>query len=165
MLRFNPFMQENLAQYVSRILRDKGLSESDVERQSRKTISQSQVNRIKNGQVTSPGPSILRALARGLQQPNLEVFAVAYGLSLEQTPIESEIVAYVRELPPARRSDLLRMAKMFYAENDRLGGIPVAPRSKSPGIPLIRNGSEESTRKRRNEGETPHTTKKKRRVA
>ena len=74
---------ENLASYVKRVRSEKGLSTTDVERQSRhggaKGISDAYVTRIENGYVTNVSPAKLSALARGLQVSEDEIFAVARG--------------------------------------------------------------------------------------
>jgi transcriptional regulator with XRE-family HTH domain len=73
--------QESLDQYVRRVIKEKGLSLSDVERRSGGTISDSYVCGIINGNVGSLTIAKLKALAQGLGVPEDEVFAVARGRS------------------------------------------------------------------------------------
>lgn len=54
MIENNFFMNESLAEYVSRIMKEKRLSGYDVERAAHKEITQSHVSRIQNGEVTNP---------------------------------------------------------------------------------------------------------------
>ncbi len=72
--------QELLPDYVRRIRRDKGLSTTDVERQSGGEISDAYVTRIENGHVKNVSPEKLKALAKGLGETEDEIFAVARGL-------------------------------------------------------------------------------------
>jgi transcriptional regulator with XRE-family HTH domain len=72
---------EGLDQYVRRILKEKGLSLSEVERRSGGSISDSYVCGIINGNVGSLTIAKLKALALGLGVPEDEVFAVARGVS------------------------------------------------------------------------------------
>ena len=68
-------------QYVRRILKEKGLSLSEVERRSGGCISDSYVCGIINGNVGSLTITKLKALAQGLGVPEDELFAVARGRS------------------------------------------------------------------------------------
>jgi transcriptional regulator with XRE-family HTH domain len=80
----SPKLKENrksLSEYVDRVLKDKNLSTYDVERLSGKAISQSTVNRIANGEVQQPGPDTLKALAKGLDVPESELFAIVRGVT------------------------------------------------------------------------------------
>ena len=72
---------EGLDQYVRRILKEKGLSLSEVERRSGGSISDSYVCGIINGNVGSLTIAKLKALALGLGVPEDDVFAVARGVS------------------------------------------------------------------------------------
>lgn len=75
-------MKETLSSYVSRIMREKDLSGYDVERRSKKGITQSHVNRVQNGLVSNLSVQKVRALAKGLDVPEAELSAVARGESL-----------------------------------------------------------------------------------
>lgn len=119
MLKFVPEKMEQLAKFVEEVLRDKKLSAPEVSRRSSGGISQSQVHRIKTGEVKDPGPTTLRALADGLGVPAAEVYAVAYGVSTKDPLNETEVLAYFRELSPARQRDVIRIAKVFFDDRDR----------------------------------------------
>jgi transcriptional regulator with XRE-family HTH domain len=81
---------ESLAEYVRRVRQEKRLSLNDVVRQSGSEIANSHVSRIENGFSTNVTPEKLRALARGLQVSEDEIFAVAQGKAFDEpeTPIE-----------------------------------------------------------------------------
>lgn len=74
-------MPESLADYVSRMMREKDLSSYAVERYSGGAISQSHAYRIATGAVTTPSAKSLKALAKGLSVPEGELFAVARGIT------------------------------------------------------------------------------------
>jgi transcriptional regulator with XRE-family HTH domain len=72
-------MPELLADLVNRLMRDKRLSGYDVERASHGEITQSYVNRIKNGDVKNPTGEKLIALAAGLGIAPDELFDLLKG--------------------------------------------------------------------------------------
>lgn len=73
--------RETLEQYVRRILKEKGLTLSDVERRAGGAISDSYVAGITNGNVRNLTLDKLKALARGLGVTEDKIIAVASGLS------------------------------------------------------------------------------------
>lgn len=73
--------RETLEQYVKRVLREKGLTLSDVERRAGGTISDSYVAGITNGNVRNLTLDKLKALARGLGVTEDKIIAVASGLA------------------------------------------------------------------------------------
>jgi transcriptional regulator with XRE-family HTH domain len=70
---------ENLGPYVRRMLREKGLTLSDVTRRAGGEISRGYVCEISRGHLSSPTVRKLQALARGLDVAEDEIFAVARG--------------------------------------------------------------------------------------
>jgi transcriptional regulator with XRE-family HTH domain len=72
-------LRESLAEYVRRIRTEKKLSLTDVERLSRKQITNGYVSRIENGFVPKVSLPKLRALARGLGVDEKELIAIAGG--------------------------------------------------------------------------------------
>ena len=72
--------RESLDQYVSRMLREKGLTFADVHRRAGGEISKGYVCDISNGGTASLTVRKLQALARGLDVPEDEIFAVARGV-------------------------------------------------------------------------------------
>lgn len=73
---------ESLANFVKRKRAEKKFSLSDVRRNSGLQIANSYISRIENGEVTNVTPEKLKALARGLQESEDVVFAVARGKPL-----------------------------------------------------------------------------------
>lgn len=73
--------QESLDRYVRRVLKEKGLSYADVEARSQGAISDSYIGNIVTGSVGSVTVVKLKALARGLDVSEDEIFAVARGTS------------------------------------------------------------------------------------
>jgi transcriptional regulator with XRE-family HTH domain len=72
---------ESLGQYVRRVLKEKGLSYADVEERSEGAISDSYIGNIVTTTVGSVTVAKLKALARGLDVSEDEIFAVARGCS------------------------------------------------------------------------------------
>jgi transcriptional regulator with XRE-family HTH domain len=66
-----------LAAYVTRVMHEKSLSSYDVARLSDESISQSYINRIKNGAVMTPSLVKLEALGKGLREPVSAVIEAA----------------------------------------------------------------------------------------
>ena len=81
---------ENLAQYVRRVLREKGLTVADAERRAGGEISKAYICDISNGKFRSVTVQKLQALARALAVPEDEVFAVARGLNSPTHPAFAE---------------------------------------------------------------------------
>jgi transcriptional regulator with XRE-family HTH domain len=77
---------ESLAEFVRRVRNEKRLSLNDVQRQSGNQIANSYVSRIENGIVTNVTPEKLKALAKGLQVSEEEIFAVVRGKSPADNP-------------------------------------------------------------------------------
>lgn len=71
--------QETLADYVRRIRNEKRLSLRDVSIRSAGEIANSHISRIENGEARNPTSETLRALAKGLEVSEDEIFAVARG--------------------------------------------------------------------------------------
>jgi transcriptional regulator with XRE-family HTH domain len=72
-------MRETLKHYVKRVMRQKGLSLSDIERSSNKQITASYIGRILKGTVTNLTIEKIVALAQGLEVDPYEIFAASYG--------------------------------------------------------------------------------------
>lgn len=87
---------ESLADYVSRHMRDGGLSLRDVEQRSRRGglqgISRPHINKIANGDLLNPSPERLKALARGLNRPEEEVFNVVLGTDTVPSDFEKKVL-------------------------------------------------------------------------
>lgn len=79
MIRNEYMQQHSLADYVNKIMLERELSGYAVEKRSRGEITQSYVNRIKNGEAKNPSADKLKGLAKGLGVTEEEVFRVARG--------------------------------------------------------------------------------------
>jgi transcriptional regulator with XRE-family HTH domain len=71
--------QTALSRKVAQLMADKQISGYAVERATKREITQSFVNRIKNGEVKTPSAVKLKALARGLGVPESELLATIPG--------------------------------------------------------------------------------------
>ena len=84
---------EQLADFVSRVMAEKHLSTYEVARRSGGEISQSTVNKILNRDIRSHSVETLSALAKGLGVPEEAMFRVARGLTPESPTERFEIYA------------------------------------------------------------------------
>ena len=98
--------QNSLADYVRRVRREKAVSTMSVSKKSGGAISDGYVSRIENSQVKNVSLEKLRALAKGLDVSEEEVFAVARG---HTSPADENILKELKE-PNLRRfaADVIR---------------------------------------------------------
>src|ERR1051325_335236 len=75
---------ETLGQYVTRIMKAKGLKQDEVRRLSGNRITDGYVRDIMTGRANNPSVEKLKALARGLSVPEDDLFRVARGLPLDR---------------------------------------------------------------------------------
>src|SRR5215469_7787870 len=73
--------KETLAEYVTRIMEQKGLGPLEVQERSEGQITDSYVGSIKSGKQKNPTVSKLQALAKGLDVDEDELFLIARGYS------------------------------------------------------------------------------------
>jgi len=66
-----------LGEYVRKVMKDKHLSAMKVQKNSGGTISDTYVLKIRSGKVKRPSLSRLKALAKGLKEPEERVLAFA----------------------------------------------------------------------------------------
>lgn len=71
--------EENLAEYVSRVMRQKGLSQRDVVTRAGDEIAGSYISGIVSGQIDNLSMNKFKALARGLGVDVVELFIIASG--------------------------------------------------------------------------------------
>lgn len=126
---------ETLADYVRRVrVQVKDFSLSEVKRNSNNEIDGSYVSRIENGQIKNVTPEKLSALAKGLQVPEDELFAVARGKHLSQVEISNAHLARLcktfERLPDASKQELLPVVKMIADEVDRRLAAHAPPRAR-----------------------------------
>lgn len=110
-----PPPSETIAQYIARTMLEKDISGYDIERRTRKRISQSYANRIKLGEIKTPSLDKLKALAVGLDVPEQELLDIARGATEEKnSQLDKELLYYVHELSAPRQLDLVAIAKALY---------------------------------------------------
>lgn len=83
---------ETLTEFIKRILRQKGLSLHDVERNSDKAITSSYLSKIMNGKVNSIGVEIVVGLAKGLDVDPFDVFAAVLGRTSREGEVSSSLL-------------------------------------------------------------------------
>jgi transcriptional regulator with XRE-family HTH domain len=72
---------ETLTDFIQRILKQKGLSLHDVERNSDNAITSSYISKINKGKIKSISVETIAALAKGMDVDPFDVFAAAFGRS------------------------------------------------------------------------------------
>jgi transcriptional regulator with XRE-family HTH domain len=82
--------QTALSRKVAQLMADKQISGYAVERATKREITQSFVNRIKNGEVKTPSAVKLKALARGLGVPESELLATIPGSLIDGGAVTHE---------------------------------------------------------------------------
>lgn len=116
--------KEDLADYVKRVRREKGLSLKDVVRRSEGRISNGYVSQIENRYYINPTRDKLIALAKGLGVSEDEIFAVARGKSLDEVEtVDAEMALFasrVKKLTPQQRRDFKIAWQMANDLLDRL---------------------------------------------
>lgn len=117
-------LQETLADYVRRIIHEKGLNYREVARRSGGAVSHGAVGHIVNGVSTDVRKDTLRALARGLQVPEDEIFAAARG-KIEADPSteheKQELINYYDDLPRECQKDVLALTKALWVRRNLEG--------------------------------------------
>lgn len=73
--------KQDLSQYVERVMKEKRLSRRDVKLRSGGDITDSYVSGVVSGSAKNLSVDKLKALARGLRVPDMELIRVAFGLS------------------------------------------------------------------------------------
>jgi transcriptional regulator with XRE-family HTH domain len=87
-------IMKNLSQYVTRIMRQKGLSQADVMQRSGRKIAQGYISDIITGKVTNLSMDKFKALAEGLDVNVMELFAAACGVD-SQKDYRSEWLVFI----------------------------------------------------------------------
>lgn len=116
--------KEDLADYVKRIRREKGLSLKEVVLRSEGRISNGYISQIENRYYINPTRDKLTALAKGLGVSEDDVFAVARGKSLDESEtVDAEMALFasrVKKLTPQQRRDFQIAWQMAKDYLDRL---------------------------------------------
>lgn len=125
-------MRETLNTYVKRVVHEKGLTVADVERRANGSISDSYVHGIMTGRVAgSQTVNKLKALARGLDVNEEELFAIARGVvpCQQSNYLSSEfarISALFEKLPEPDRRELNILLETLTREIERRTYQPLA---------------------------------------
>jgi transcriptional regulator with XRE-family HTH domain len=84
---------EKFSEYITRIMKQKGLSARDVERNSGNRIDNSHVSKFLRGSETNPSANAMKALAAGLGVNPHDVFAAVTGyLSDQSAPSSPDVL-------------------------------------------------------------------------
>lgn len=108
--------RQSLADFVSRTMAENRISGYEVERRTNSEITQSYVNRIKNGEVLTPSAPKLKALAKGLGVSEDELFAVVRGLPVEASSFEKALqIAFhdAENWTKAEREEAINFVRTF----------------------------------------------------
>jgi len=126
---------ETLAEYVTRIMDEKGLSGRDVEARSNDEIANGYVMKIANGGTTNPSIEKTKALAKGLGVDEDELFYVARGVPLKgKRPTTGD---------PWPSNILVRAIDKIVSSPDLTHIVQLLLRSKPEKIKAIRETLEE----------------------
>lgn len=124
----HPHMPQKLSDFVAHVMREKDLSTYAVERRSHGAISQSQVARIRLGDVRQPSADKLKALAKGLGVTESELFSVVRGVANEPAEITDERLHSIQdaytELPKKKQAKADLLIEMIAREIVRLKNEP-----------------------------------------
>ena len=89
---------ETLAQYVTRIIKEKDLKHHEVKENSGGRITDGYVRGIMTGSASNPSVKKLQALARGLNVDEDEIFRVARGLPIQSKSRQEEDESNIRTI-------------------------------------------------------------------
>ncbi len=107
-------LQESLADYVRRVIAEKGLNYREVARRAEGVISHSTVFDVINERNKNVSARTLKGLATGLGITEDEIFAVARGISLSEPSLEEQhLLSCFRSLPHERKSDALAYLRLL----------------------------------------------------
>jgi transcriptional regulator with XRE-family HTH domain len=117
--------RDGLCNYVRRILKEKEMTFSDVERRSEKSISDSYVHGISSGNISNLSLDKLSALARGLGVTETQLFFAAFGVShMDPEEFDESELGFLlhkyRELSVEDRTQLRALLAILDREIDRL---------------------------------------------
>ena len=87
--------REEFSEYVRRVMKQKGLNATDVERNSGNKIDRSHVSKFMRGVETNPSANAMMALAAGLGVNPHEVFTAVTGCPLDEGQLRAPDVAEI----------------------------------------------------------------------
>ena len=114
---------ESLAAYIARVMHTKKLTTLDVQNRSGNQINQSYVVKLKNGDLTNPSISKIKALAKGLGVPEFELIAIMQGNSLDKRVLLDKKIENLglkfSGLSPDKKEQLQALIDLMDREIDR----------------------------------------------
>lgn len=139
--------KETFDEYVQRVMKQKGLNATDVERNSGHKIDRSHVSKFIRGVEVNPSASVMMALAAGLDVNPHEVFTAVTGSApeegkpdvqeildmVERVTTDSQLMAVVRgllRLSKDGRRSISRIMKFTHEQNQQ-EGRPVIRKKKA----------------------------------
>ena len=100
---------EKLRKYLKRIMKERNLLKSQIERQSGGEITDSYIGDILSGKTKHISIDKLQALALGLQMDSVELFKIACGYTPSDDPSQdlAQIFRIILDMNPKERKALL----------------------------------------------------------
>ncbi len=128
---------EKFSEYLARVMKQKGLTARDVERNSGKKIDNSHVSKFLRGTETNPSANAMKALAAGLGVNPHEVFTAVTGCLSDEgrrsSPDVMEILNMIEKV--AMDFQLMEALREF---------IRLSPEERASHLQLLRFSSEMS---------------------
>lgn len=102
-----------LAEYVTQVMDEQDLTPGDVERRSKKKVTDSHVKNIMNGSTTNPSLNVMLGLAEGLGVNPVDLFKAA--ANIEEDLSAYQLVTVMQQLM-RKPNKLKRIKKLLEAE-------------------------------------------------
>jgi transcriptional regulator with XRE-family HTH domain len=139
--------RETFAEYVERVMRQKGLKAVDVERNSGGKIDRSHVSKFISGVETNPSAKAMMALAKGLDVDPHEVFTAVTGCPpgegrssapdvlevlnlIERAATDAELMAVLRGLIRLPKEGLAAFRTLSFCSEQQQQARPRARRER-----------------------------------
>jgi transcriptional regulator with XRE-family HTH domain len=123
-------MKETLNEYVKRVMQQKGLGVRDIERNSKKKITNSHISKVLAGTAKNLQADKIVALAAGLEVSPHEVFSVISGTEQSERP-DLMVFADIMQKVAMRPLLLEMLQELLRFEDKDYGGILTALRFMS----------------------------------
>jgi transcriptional regulator with XRE-family HTH domain len=123
-------VKETLSKYVKRVMQQKGLGVRDIERNSKKKITNSHISKVLAGTAKNLQADKIVALAVGLEVSPHEVFSVISGTEQTERP-DLMVFADIMQKVAMRPSVLEVVQELMRFEDKDYGGILTALRFMS----------------------------------
>ena len=123
-------MKETLSEYVKRVMQQKGFGVRDIERNSKKKITNSHISKVLAGTARNLQADKIVALAAGLEVSPHEVFSVISGIEQTERP-DLMVFADIMQKVAMRPLALEVVQELMRFEDKDFGGILTALRFMS----------------------------------